>query len=210
MKQAIAYRALNQEAEMMMSFNQASQYLKNSKLINQLYEEIAVFFLSRGKTEWARKILFRMDSGSAESQIRYVILSYLIDENWDRFFEHLENADYSRQIISDIRHIVKKIKQNIRWFKVLNIVDKIIPGLGYLFHDDAFITGETLLFHGFFISQILIEISIPGKIIYGFGLIRIYIKTVARDRSLLKRKLREKKLELEKRIFKLIFETNNH
>lgn len=210
MKQAIAYRALNQEASMMTSFTRASRFLENSELINRLYEEIAVFFLSRGKSDWARKILDRADPKFAEIQIRYLILSYLIDHNWNRFFELLENGGYSSQTIGNIRHIVKEIKRNIRWFKLLNIIDKVIPGLGYLFYDDVMITGETLLFHGFFFSQILSETTIPGKIIFGFGLGRMYIKTIAREHTLLRKKLKERKLELEKRIFKKLFKTGQY
>lgn len=208
LKLAIAYRSLNSEAEMMKSFNQSIKYLKDSPHINQVYEEIGVFFLSRGKSEWARKILKQMSCESNEKQIRYIILSYLIDENWEQFFKLLDKAGYSREAILDINRMVKKIQLNNRWFKTLDIIVKIIPGLGYLFYDDVFITGETLLFHGFLISQVFIETSIIGKFIYGFGLVRMYLRTTVRDHRFLKKKREEKKLLLEKMIFQKLFNSN--
>ena len=205
LKQAIAHRALNQETEMMKSFNQASRYLKDSKLINRLYSEIAVFFLSRGKSEWAREFLKRMDPQVSDIQYRYIILSYLIDENWDLFFKFLGNGGYSSNSIRDIKRIVNKIRRNNRRFKILNIINKIIPGLGYLYYGDAMKTGETLLFHGFLFIQILGEISIPGKIIFAFGLVRLYTKNIVQERSFLIKKLKERKLKLERRIFQTLF-----
>lgn len=208
LKLAIDYRSLNSEAEMMKSFNQSIKYLKDSPHINRVYEEIGVFFLSRGKSEWARKILKQMSCESNENQIRYIALSYLIDENWEQFFRLLDKTGYSREAILDINRIVKRIQLNNRRFKTLDIIVKIIPGLGYLFYDDVFITGETLLFHGFFISQIFIETSIIGKFIYGFGLVRMYLRTTVRDHRFLKKKLGEKKLLLEKMIFHKLFDGN--
>ena len=206
LKLAIAHRSLNSEADMMKSFNQSIKYLKDSPHINRVYEEISVFFLSRGKSDWARKILKQMSCESNENQIRYIILSYLIDENWKKFFHLLDKAGYSREAILDINRIVKKIQLNNRRFKTLDIIVKIIPGLGHLFYDDVFITGETLLFHGFLVSQIFIEASIIGKFIYGFGLVRMYLRTTVRDHRFLKKKLGEKKLLLEKMIFQKLFD----
>jgi tetratricopeptide (TPR) repeat protein len=206
MKQAIAHRALNQETEMMKSFDHASRCLKDSKLINQLYSEIAVFFLSRGKSEWAREFLKRMDPQASDIQYRYIILSYLIDENWALFFKFLENGGYSRNSIRDIKRIVNKIRRNNRKFKILNIIDKIIPGLGYLFYGDVMKSGKTLLFHEFLFNQILREVSIPGRIIYAFALVRLFTKTIAQERSFLIKKMKKIKLKLERRIFLKLFE----
>jgi hypothetical protein len=209
LKQAIAYRSLNQEASMMNAFNQAYRYLKDSSLIDQLYKEIAVFFLSRGKTHWARLMLTRMEPRAAGYQNRFLILSHLIDENWKRFFELLESTGYTEKTINDIRRLVQKIKQNTHRIRILNVVNKIIPGLGYLFLDDAYITAETLMFHGFFISELILESSFPGKVIYALGLARMYTRALARDRNLLKRKLKERKLGFEKQIFRKIFDKGN-
>ncbi|MCK4836409.1 MAG: bacterial transcriptional activator domain-containing protein [Candidatus Aminicenantes bacterium] len=199
---ALSYRKINREAEMMKAFNQSFRLLQNSPFLDNLYEEISVFFLSRGKSEWARLYLNKINQKKQDSRkIQYLILSYLMDENWAEFFPLLMTAGYKESDLNEIRTLVNKIKNNNRKFNLLKSIDKVIPGISHCFMGDVFDTGESLLFHFFFIQQIFVEPTVLGKLIYGFTLVRYYLKTTAFNRDLLKKKKRRIKLRLEEKIF---------
>ena len=201
LKMAVCFREMNLESEMMEAFNQSFRYLSKSRSIEKLYEEISVFYLSRGKTEWARLYLSKLNEKKpSQRKIQYLILSHMMDENWREFFSLLPEAGYKKSVIDEIKEMVRQISKNNRTFNVLTSIDKIVPGIGLGFTGDFFTAGESLLFHSYVIQQIFVEPTVLGKLIFGFTLLRLYSRTTAYSRDTLMKKRQRKKLRLEKKI----------
>lgn len=187
---------------MMKAFNRCFRLLSNSPAIQAFYREISVFFLSRGKTRWARLFLDKIDDNHADKRkTQYLILSYLMDEDWKAFFPLLSQAGYKQTVIQKIRDLVRRMKKTNRTFHTLNVMDKIIPGISYGYSGSPFLAGESILFHGFLIYQVIAETTVLGNVIYGFNLLRLYTRTIAHSRAMLVKKWRKRKLRLEGKIF---------
>ena len=202
LRMAVCFREMNREAEMMDAFGHSHKLLVNTDFLGKLYEEISVYFLSRGKTDWARFYLNKTDNQQPVQQIMlYRLLSYLMDEDWPDFFSLLTQAGYGQPVIERIEEIAAKIRRCNRKFRWLNILDKIVPGISYGYTGNGFMAGESILFHSFLILQIFSEPSVPGKLIYGFALIRLYSRTTAHGRDKVIKKRNRKKMDLEKKIF---------
>lgn len=202
LKLAVCYREINHDAEMMKAFDQSFVHLENSPALQDLYLELAVFYLARGKTSWARLFLQKITRRTqAQAVKKYMTISYLIDQDWDRFFLLLGEKDIREPVISEIRKLVQEMKKNSRRMKTLIILDFLLPGIGYVCQADMLEGGESLLFHSFFVYQILIESSWPGKIVFGWSLSRLYLKSISKSRQYIKEKIHSRKMLLEEKIF---------
>jgi tetratricopeptide (TPR) repeat protein len=211
LKLAACYRKINDEAEMMKSFNQSFSLLKGSPFLLDLYEELCIFYLSRGKSEWARMFLNKINTIKPDGKHQqYLILSYLMDEDWPTFYSLLKRAGYAEPVFSEIQNLVDTIKKNNRKLKILRAIDIFFPGIIYCFYNDYLSSGESFLFHFFFIEQIWIESSLLGKLIYGFGLSRLYLKSRVNNKNFLQKKIDEKKMVLEEKIFDKLFDLSEN
>jgi tetratricopeptide (TPR) repeat protein len=203
LKLAVCHREINDDVEMMKAFNRSFICLRDSPYIQDLYLEIAIFYLSRGKTDWARSFLGKINLPvPAESAKKYLILSYIMDEDWKTFFLCLKEEGLDQPVLLDIREHVRHIKKMKRKYKILMTLEYFLPGISYVFQSDIFEAGESFLFHFFFIHQIVIESAIPGKIIFALSLSRLYLRSLSGNRQYLKKKIEEKRMILEEKIFK--------
>lgn len=203
----VCYRKINMEAEMMNAFGLAFQLLGDSHLIKLLYEEITIFLLSRGKADLARVFIDKLYTENPDKRIdRYICLSYLIEKKWDPFFQVLNRLELSKNQINEARNLVNKMKYNQRRYQFLRVINIFFPGIVYACHGDFLNTGESFLFHFYFMQQVFSDSTLIGKAINGIGLCSLYLKTNNRDRQFLKQKFNQKNLQLEAKIFSILFE----
>jgi len=205
LKLAVCYRKVNSEAEMMKAFNQAYTFIQGSVLIKEFYEEIIIFFLSRGKTELARIFINKLKRNTTDKKNEsYLCLSYLMDKNWDKFFQLLNSKDLNLSQKNYVQKIVKKIKQNKKRYKLFRIIHIFIPGIIYGFYGDFLSSGESFLFHYYFLQEIFSNSALINKVINGLGVTWLYLRIHNRDREFLNKKFYEKNLQLEEKIFNIV------
>lgn len=202
---AVCYRSINQEAEMMNAFNQVYRSIQHTSYIDELYEETIVYFLSRGKGELARIFINKLPKDKKAKKIDpYLCLSYLIEKEWHRFYSALKRLNITENQRIEVQKIVKKIKKNTKRIKLYKVFNIFFPGIVHGLYGGFLDTGETILFHYFFLQGIFSDSTLIGKLINGLGLTRLYLKTASRDRKFLREKLDEMNLLLEEEIFNII------
>lgn len=204
---AICYRKLNQEARMMNAFGRAYEFLRNSPLIENVNEEISIFFLSRGKAELARVFLNKLKPEMEEQKINaYFCLSYLMEKDWELFFKALNKTELTQNMIKIIHGLVKKIKRNDRRYKLYRTINIFFPGIVYSFYGDLLRSGESFLFHFYFLEQIFSNSNIISKVINSLAVTRMYLKTRQLDKEFLRKMSMQKNIRLEGEIFTILFD----
>lgn len=210
LKLALSYRKLNNESNMTKAFTRALQNSSDKNFRDVIYSEIALFYLSRGKTDLADIFITKLAGNRAKllGQSLKNISNLFAGKN-KKLVNSLKQQKIKPHLLSDIQLRLEKIGRIKKKSKALINLRFFFPGIISFLNLDFYGGAKTLLFNYIYLEPLLFKSTLLEKIISVIAFYRYNRNDIVRKSQILSEKNREQILVIEQEIFEIIIDKNS-